>query len=130
MKPHRTALLLMACLTLSAPVFAAQTTPPPDVKNPSAVVFTPSSDHATIDGYDLDILRPDGSVLQTLNLGKPTPDPNTGDCTAPLNVQPVAFGTGYSVQIRARAGAVSSDNSVSVNKFSRVPGGPGKVTVK
>lgn len=124
-------LLLSILLVLSAAVASAQTVPP--ITNPTAVQFTVSSDHALIDHYELDILRPDKTALQTLNLGKPTPDA-TGVCVAPLNVQPVAFGTGYSVQLRAVAigpdGPVSSANAPSDNTFDRKPGGPGKVTIK
>lgn len=104
-------------------------TPPADVNNPSAVAFTASTDHATIDSYELDILRPDGSVLQTINIGKPTPDANQ-TCTAPLNVQPIAFGTGYTLRLRARAGTAASDYTASVNKFNRVPGAPSKLTAR
>ncbi len=102
---------------------------PADVNNPSKVAFTVSSDHAAVTGYELDILRPDGSVLQTLNLGKPTPD-GAGNVEAPLNVQPVTFGKGYSVQVRAVANDAFSDNVRSENKFNRVPGGPTKPVVK
>jgi uncharacterized protein YfaS (alpha-2-macroglobulin family) len=102
---------------------------PPDVNNPTGVTFTASADHATIDSYELDILRPDGTVLQTLNLGKPTPDA-TNTVTAPINVQPIAFAAGYSVRLRAKAGTAVSDYAVSQNKFNRVPGPPSKVTVK
>lgn len=101
----------------------------PDVNNPSAVTFTASADHASIDSYELDILRPDGTVLQTLNLGKPTPDA-TNTVTAPLNVQPIAFAAGYSVRVRAKAATAVSDYAVSVNKFNRVPGSPTKLTIK
>jgi len=101
----------------------------PDVNNPSAVTFTASADHGSVDSYELDILRPDGSVLQTLNLGKPTPD-GSNVCTAQLNVQPVSFGSGYSVRVRAKAGTAASDYAVSENKFNRVPGSPTKVVVK
>jgi hypothetical protein len=100
-----------------------------DVNNPSGVTFTASADHATVDSYELDILRPDATVLQTLNLGKPTPD-STQTCTAPLNVQPIAFGAGYSLQLRAKAGTAVSANALSVNKFNRVPGAPSKVIAK
>lgn len=100
-----------------------------DVTNPSGVTFTASVDHTAVDSYELDILRPDGTTLQTLNLGKPIPDA-TQTCTAPINVQPVGFGNGYSVQVRARAGTAVSVNSLSLNKFNRVPGAPSKVTVK
>lgn len=101
----------------------------PDVDNPSAVQFTASLDHASLDSYELDILRPDGSVLQTLNLGKPTPDA-TQTCSANINVQPIAFASGYTVRVRAKAGTAVSSYSVSLNKFNRVPGSPSKVTVK
>lgn len=101
----------------------------PDVDNPSGVDFTASLDHATIDSYELDILRPDSTVLQTLNLGKPTPDASN-TVHAPLNVQPVAFGVGYTVRVRAKAGTAFSPYALSVNKFNRVPGGPSKVTLK
>lgn len=112
------------CMAGSA---AAQS--PADVNNPSAVQFTASTDHGLIDAYELDILRPDGTVLQTLNLGKPTPDA-TNTCTAPLNVQPIAFASGYTVRVRAKAGTAVSDYAIGQNKFNRVPGPPTKVTVK
>ena len=102
---------------------------PADVNNPSAVAFTASADHTLVDSYELDILRPDGTVLQTLNLGKPVPD-STNTCTAPINVQPIAFASGYSVRVRAKAGTAVSDYAVSQNKFNRVPGAPSKVILK
>lgn len=100
----------------------------PDVDNPGGVGFTASPDHAAIDSYELDILRPDGTVLQTLSLGKPVPDANNF-CTAPLNVQPVKFGTGYSLRVRALAGGAASPYALSENKFNRVPGSPSKVKI-
>jgi hypothetical protein len=100
-----------------------------DVNNPSAVEFVASVDHATVDGYELDILRPDNTVLQTINLGKPTPNASSV-ITAPLNVQPISFGNGYSVRVRARAGTAFSDYTVSVNKFNRVPGPPSKLSLR
>jgi hypothetical protein len=121
---RRLVYLLATCLCLAPAVVSAQ-----DVNNPSGVTFTASTDHATIDSYELDILRPDGTVLQTLNLGKPTPDA-TNTVTAPINVQPIAFASGYSVRVRAKAGTAVSDYTVSLNKFNRVPGAPTKVTVK
>jgi hypothetical protein len=103
--------------------------PPADVNNPSKVTFTVSGDHEAVTSYALDILRPDGSLLQTLNIGKPAPDA-TGTAEAGLNVQPVAFGKGYMVELRALVGDAASDNVRGDNKFNRVPGGPGKVVVK
>jgi hypothetical protein len=120
----------IVCLVLTlflAGLSGAQSVP--DVKNPSGVTFEPSADHANVTNYELDILRPDGTVLQTLNIGKPTPVNNVA--TAPVNVQPVAFGTGYSMRLRAiGAGGVTSDYTVSVNKFDRAPGAPSKLTAK
>jgi hypothetical protein len=123
---RRTVCLLVGLLVLFAsPVFAQAA----DVDNPSAVAFTPSIDHALVTNYELDILRPDGTVLQTINIAKPTPDA-TNTCTAAVNVQPVAFGTGYSFRLRAIAGTAASAYTVSVNKFNRVPGAPSKLTGK
>lgn len=127
MRGLRNALICCAiiwCCTASST--AAQS---PDVNNPSAVQFIASADHASVDSYELDILRPDGSVLQTLNLGKPTPD-TTNTVTAPINVQPIAFASGYSVRVRAKAGTAVSDYAVSDNKFNRVPGAPSKLIIK
>ncbi len=100
----------------------------PDVDNPSAVTFTPSVDHALIDSYELDIVRPDGSVLQTINLGKPTPVANV--ITASINVQPVAFAVGYTTRVRTKAGTAVSTDAISVNKFNRRPGGPSNLQNK
>lgn len=119
---------VLACLILLGLVGSAQAQVA-DVDNPGSLQWTASVDHATLDSYELDILRPDATVLQTLNLGKPTPDA-TQTCTAPLNVQPIAFGSGYSVRLRAKAGTAFSVYAASLNKFNRVPGGPSKVVVK
>ena len=51
-------------LVLALPVVASAQTVP-DVNNPPAAAWTCSSDHATADGYHLDILRPDGSEVIT-----------------------------------------------------------------
>lgn len=125
----RAAILLLILLGVAVP--ASAQTPPADVNNPNAVAFTPSVDHAQLDRYDIEILRPDGSVLQTINAGKPVPDA-TNTCTVPLNVQPVSFGTGYSVRVRSVAGTAKSGDTegLSQNKFNRVPGGPTKAVVK
>lgn len=107
-----------------APVFTL-----PSVDNPTSVTFTASIDHAAIDSYEVDIVRPDGSILQTLNVGKPTPDA-TNTCTAPINVQPIAFNNGYWMQVRAAAGSAKSTSTVSQNAFNRIPGAPSKVVAK
>jgi hypothetical protein len=113
-------------LLLATPAFA-QT--PPDVNNPRAVEFTASTDHAAITNYEMDILRPDGTVLQTINLGKPAPDA-ANLINAPINVQPVAFAVGYTVRVRAVAGTATSDYANSINKFNRVPGNTGQPVLK
>lgn len=121
--------MFLALLILVLPTVGSAQTLVPDVRNPTAVEFTPSVDHALVDSYELDIVKPDGTVLQTLNVGKPVPDA-TNTCRATLNVQPIAFGVGYALKVRARAGTAVSDDAVSVNKFIRAPGGPSKVTLK
>lgn len=113
----------IALTQVQVPVFTE-----PSVKNPSAVTFEPSVDHATIDGYELDIMRPDGTVLQTINLGKPAVVTNL--CTAAVNVQPIAFGKDYWMRARAVAGTSTSPYANSLNPFERAPGGPTKVIAK
>ncbi len=120
-------LIAFVLLLLAVPV-AAQTVPP-DVNNPTGLTWTPSTDHATIDGYSADIVSPTGVVIQTLDLGKPAPDA-TNTCTATISVQPITFGVGYTVHLRARAGTAVSANTVSLNKFNRVPGPPSKGIIK
>lgn len=110
-----------------AGIVQAQTVP--DANNPNAVEWIASLDHAAITSYEIDILRPDGSVLQTLNLGKPAPDAQNV-CAASLNVQPIAFGAGYSLRMRAKAGTAVSVDTISINKFNRIPGGPSRVIAK
>jgi hypothetical protein len=98
----------------------------PPVKNPNAVEFT-SADHATITGYEVDILS-GATVISTLVLGKGTLA--GGIVTLPLNVQPIAFGT-YTLRIRAVASAtLKSENSVPSDPWDRVPGPPSKPTIK
>jgi len=120
---------LIVLLLLLVAVPAAAQTVPPDVNNPTRVEWTPSADHATIDGYSMDIVSPTGTIIQTIDAGKPAPDA-TNTCSAALNVQPVAFGAGYTIRLRARAGTVFSDPAISLNKFNRIPGPPSKGTIK
>jgi hypothetical protein len=116
--------LLLAFMALPA-LAMAQT--PADVNNPTAAEWDCSTDHAVIDGYELDLLRPDATVLQTLTFlgtSKPTPS-GTNKCRVSLNVQPIAFASGYSARVRAKAGTAYSDYAASQNRFNRVPGRPG-----
>lgn len=118
---------LLALLLLCLPAIASAQTA--DVNNPTAVVWTASTDHAQIDGYTLEILRPDGTVLQTIDAGKPTPN-GQNVCRLSINVQPVQFGNGYAMRIRSRAGSAVSEWEPSQNKFNRVPGKPGTLTIE
>lgn len=120
-------LILILALILLPSIGYAQ-----DIDNPRGVTFIASSDHAQIDGYDVEIVDGNGDIVQTLDGGKPTPDA-TNTCTVVLNVQPIKFGMGYTIRVRARAtstsGPVYSDYAISVNKFNRRPGNPTKVTI-
>ncbi len=119
----------MRLLLTLAMVGLAATAQAQNVKNPSRAEWTCSADHAVIDGYRLDIMDKTGAVLQTLDMGKPTPDA-TNTCAGALNVQPVKFDTNYVARIRAYAGAAESDNSTNSNAFDRVPGKPSNVVLK
>lgn len=132
MKRLPLALVALAIWLAATPVLAQCTLPAtaPDVDNPSAVAWCPSADHALLDSYELDILRPDATVLQTLNLGKPVISTTDGSCTAPINVQPIAFSNGYTARVRAKAGTAVSVDAPSINKFNRRPGGPAKLLIK
>lgn len=114
-------------LVLSCGPAHAQTTP---IKNPRQLAFT-SSDHALVDRYEIDVLKLDGSVVQTLTVQKAdtSVDSATGDILVSLNVQPIAFGQ-YQFRVRAVAGTVSSDNSANSDTWERAPGQPGKPAVK
>ena len=116
-------------LGLCMPAFAQA--PPPDVNNPTAVQWTASADHNApgFDGYTLYIFDPVGVPLNPIDLGKPVPD-GTNTCVATINVQPIKFGNGFTVQLRARAGSSFSDPAMGENKFNRVPGSPSKPVVK
>lgn len=118
-------LLPFLAVLLFATAVSAQTR----IQNPSGLSFTASPDHATLTNYEADLVRvSDTSVVQTLNIGKPTPDAN-GVCSVPLNVQPVAFGS-YVVVMRSVAGGVKGPDSQPSEVFDRAPGAPSKVTVK
>lgn len=118
----------LVLLALFAGAASAQTAPP-DVKNPTVVEWVASADHAASDSYELDIVKPDGTTLQTLNMGKPAPDANQV-CRATLNIQPIAFAKGYSTRLRAKAGTAVSDDTLGLNKFERAPGPPSKLIAK
>lgn len=128
----RTLLGALVLAAIASPAAAQCTLPAtaPNIDNPSGVQWCPSADHATVDSYEVDIVRADGTLVQTLNVGKPAVSATDGSCTAAVNVQPVAFSVGYSMRIRAKAGTAVSADTVSLNKFNRVPGGPAKLLIK
>ncbi len=120
-------ILWMALVVLLVPaVSMAQ-----NVKNPSAVAFE-STDHAKVTGYEVDIVSSTGVVLQTQQGGKGTQDA-AGVVTVAFSVQNVAFGTAYTVRVRAIVAgtpvlkSVDSDPSPA---WDRVPAQPVKVTIR
>lgn len=125
----RTCFALLVVLACAAPV-AAQAA---DVNNPTAIAFTASTDHAVLTNYEADIFKPDGTLQQTLSLGKPTPDA-TLTCTVAISAQSYPFGAGYTVRVRSvaptPAGPVAGDWALASNKFNRVPGKPGTPVLK
>jgi hypothetical protein len=99
----------------------------PNVRNPRIVEFT-CPDHDRDDQHELDIRDASGKVIQTLLLGDPAAV--SGVVSATINVQPIAFGTGYTVVVRAVAGTAKSDNSTASNAFDRVPGTPANTVIR
>jgi hypothetical protein len=119
-------LVMLAAFAFAAPA-AAQ-----NVKNPTLVEFTSvDHDNPELTGYELDILRSDNTVLQTLSVPKSstTKNASTQVVSFTINVQPIAFGT-YVGTVRAVAGAIKSDSSTPSNAFDRSPGAPSKPAIK
>lgn len=134
---------ILTSLAILAFAGVAQAQTPP-VKNPGGVTFT-SVDHnsAAVTGYTVEILRPDNSVLSTIQVAKSATtivDPGTV-ATGPrvrinLNVQPIAFGN-YTLRLFTVAtatapatGSVLSDPSPNSDVWERVPGPPSKGTLQ
>lgn len=67
--------LVLSCvfvLALAAGAFAqCPSQPAGPVVNPKDVCFAPSSDHAVVDGYKLQINKADGSQVSKTDIGKP-----------------------------------------------------------
>lgn len=112
-------LLATAFLLILPALTAAQT-----VKNPTKAIFKPGADAAAVTGYELDIIKADGSLSQTLSFPAQVPDA-AGDVTLTLNLQPVAFGT-YTAVVRNVYNAVKSINSNVSDPWERAPGQPSK----
>lgn len=93
------------------------------LKNPTSVSFDPGADYDTIASFRLDILNTGGSVVRSIDLGKPPLV--SGRCSAGVNVRPLEFGT-YSGVVVAIAAGVESDPSDPSAPFLRAPGKPGQ----
>jgi len=79
------------------------------------VSWTPSPDHATVTSYEARVrAEGSGTVLASLNLGKPTPHPTTGQCYGDLTsiLTPLAAGN-YTTSIAAIAPGGTTDSAVS-----------------
>ena len=107
---------LIGLLVWGLPLLAVAQTPP--VKNPSAVSFT-SADHATVTGYEVDVVNGAGAVVQTIVTGKGTQAAD-GTVTLSLNVQPITITTDlYTFRIRAVVGTIKSVDSPSSDPWER-----------
>lgn len=110
----------LVCL-LGVPTLSTAQAP---VQNPTAVIFTPSPDHDLINTYLVEIRNSLGAVIQTIDVGKPTPDAQN-ECRATLNVQPIAFGS-YTITMRSVAGGITGPQSTPTEVWTRAPGPPSK----
>lgn len=120
------AVILALMAGFAATAIALQTG---NVRNPSAIEFTPSADHAQIDSYQVEWVNSSDTVVATISVGKPTV--GTGNLiTTTVSVQSLPFGINYYAKIYAVAGSARSDAAISVNKFDRVPGPPSNGKVK
>jgi hypothetical protein len=99
-----------------------------NVKNPRNIEFT-CPDHARDDEHGVNIYKSDGTLVQTIVIGDPVAGAD-GIVRATLNVQPIAFGTGFYVTVHAIAAGAFSDESAHSNLFDRVPGSPTNTIVK
>lgn len=120
----RCALLVL----LLVPTFAFAQTPP--VKNPTGLAFT-SPDHSNpaVSAYEIDFMRQDNTVLQTVTVPKAQTTLNAAqEVVVTVNVQPVAFGF-YTFVARTIAGTAKSLNSPNSDPWERAPGAPSKPRV-
>lgn len=109
----------------------------PPVKNPRHVILMcddsqnvtlTCADAKQVTSYELDILRPDLTVVQTLTVPAVPPDASN-QIDLPVNVQPTAFGS-YTFVARAVAGSIKTSNSPNSDPWERAPGPPSKPVVK
>jgi len=108
------AALLIVCAAAPA---SAQTSEP--VRNPRAVAFT-SADHDRVDRYEIDVVAPDGTVLQTITVLRAETTVEGAEVVVRLNIQPIAWGA-YTFVARAVAGTLRSENSVPSPVWERGP---------
>lgn len=118
----RTLPIVAVALSVAAPVAAQEI-----IRNPTAIYFQCSEDHALHTGHEVDLVDETGKVVQTISFGTAAPDAN-GEVMFRINVQPVAFGR-YTGRVRAVAGTLRSDVSETSNVWERAPGQPGKPRV-
>ena len=117
--------ITVCLLALAIPGYAQV----PPVKNPSGVSFT-SPDHATVTGYEVDIVNSSAAVVQTIVTGKGTQAVD-GTVTLALNVQPIAITTAlYTLRIRAVQDMSKSADSIDSDPWERTPGRPSKPVVQ
>ena len=97
------------------------------VRNPSAVSFTsPDHDNPELTGYEVDFVKADGTVVQTIVVPKAqTQKMADGEIWVTVNVQPVSFGA-YTFTARAVAGAIKTPTSEPSDTWERQPGTPSK----
>jgi hypothetical protein len=117
--------IITALIWVLLPSLVSAQTP---VKNPTLVIVPACPDHDQDTGHEIEILTPQGSSVQVLQVGDPPREPN-GEVRFQVNVQPIKFGQ-YVVVVRATAGAVKSDNSPPSDAWERVPGAPSKPAVQ
>lgn len=122
--------IVLTLAFLALPLVAAAQTPAVP-KNPTTLMFTPSTDDAQVTAYEVDIVQTsDGAVIQTLSIPRESFQMlATGDLQTRVNVQPVKFGH-YVVKVRAVATALKSEDSLPSNEWERVPGAPSRPTVQ
>ena len=111
---------------LGASVASAQA--PTPVRNPTTVVLTVSSDHATVTRYELGFFQA-GAIdpVQTSDLGTGAADANW-NLQKPLPSYPI--GVIYIAKARAYANDLASDWSPSSDPFYRTPAPPSAVAIR
>lgn len=98
------------------------------VKNPTTVVFTVSTDHASITKYELGFfLAGAAEPVQVADLGTAAP---AADNTLSRPLPTFPLGVTYVARVRAYAGTITSDWSAESNPFYRSPAAPSAIVVR